>query len=195
MQKSFAYGTKSKQILMRLYHKAFEPIKDPIEVHDMYKKIMVGVDGSEHGAKALREAVMLAQTFKAELHVFHAVRHHYYIPMFPLGLNDPYPINQFPNHYTGEQLQQAYEESGRQIIEQAKQQVAAMKIPLEGKVVYDLETDLPPPEYVELYAKENKIDLVVVGCTGHHSRARTALLGTVATRITNIAPCKVLIVR
>ncbi len=156
---------------------------------------MVGVDGSEHGKKALKEAVTLAQTFKAELHVFHAIRHHYNVPMFPLGFTVPYPSNQFAASYSEEQMQKVYEESGRQIIEQAKQQVAAMKIPLEGKVVYNLETNLPPTDYVESYVKDNKIDLVVVGCTGHHSRAKTALTGTVATNIINKAPCQVLVVR
>ncbi len=161
----------------------------------MYKKIMVGVDGSEHGAKALREAVTLAQTFKAELHVFHAIRHHYSLPMFPLSFTAPYPGNQISSQYTEEQLRKVYEESGRQILEQAKQQVAAMKVPQEVKIIYNLETNIPPPEYVESYAKANKIDLVVVGCTGHHSRAKTALTGTVATNIMNIAPCQVLVVR
>ncbi len=161
----------------------------------MYKKIMVGVDGSEHGKKALQEAVNLAQAFKAELHVFHAIRHHYSVPMFPLSFTVPYPSNQFQNQYSEEQMRKIYEESGRQIIEQAKQQVAAMKIPLESKVVYNLETDISPPEYVESYVKDNKIDLVIVGCTGHHSRAKTALTGTVATNIINKAPCHVLVVR
>jgi nucleotide-binding universal stress UspA family protein len=187
------------------------PIMNRSEMVNVYKKIMVGVDGSEHGKKALQEAVALAQAFKAELHVFHAIRHHYFLPLFPLALNTTFPTNEIYNRsaddiyngladdvyngYSEEKMRELYEESGRLILEQAKQQVAAMKIPLEGKVVYNLETDLPPPEYVELYVKVNKIDLVVVGCAGHHSRARTAFLGTVATRILNIAPCKVLIVR
>jgi nucleotide-binding universal stress UspA family protein len=162
---------------------------------DMYKKILVGVDGSEHAKKGLQEAVKLAQIFKAELHVFHAIRHHYNLPIFPLGLNMPYPANPIAKQYTDEQLQKVYEESGRQIIEQAKQQVAAMKIPLENKVFYNLEINIPPVDYVESYAKDNKIDLVIVGCMGHHSRAKTALMGTVATNIINKAPCQVLVVR
>lgn len=161
----------------------------------MYKKIMVGVDGSDHGKKALQEAVKLAQTFKAELHVFHAVKHHYNVPLFPLSFNVPYPANPIANQFTEEQIQQALEESGRQIIEQAKQQVAAMKIPLEGKVYYNLETNIPPADYAIAYANQNKVDLIIVGCAGHHSRARTALTGTVATQIMNNAPCQVLIVR
>jgi nucleotide-binding universal stress UspA family protein len=156
---------------------------------------MVGVDGSEHGKKALQEAVNLAQMFKAELHVFHAIKHHYNVPLFPLSFNTPYPVNPVTNQFTEEQIQKALEESGRQIIEQAKQQVAAMKVSLEGKVYYNLETNIPPADYAVSYAKQNKIDLVIVGCAGHHSRARTALTGTVATHIMNNAPCPVLVVR
>nr|MDO8083807.1 universal stress protein [Candidatus Sigynarchaeum springense] len=161
----------------------------------MYKKILVGVDGSEHGAKALREAVKLAQTFKAELHVFHAIRHHYYMPVFPLGFNLPYPAISFSDQFTEEKMQQMYGESGKQIIEQARQQVETMKIPLEGKVIYNLEINLSPGDFVKSYAKENGIDLVIVGCEGHHSRARTAITGTVAMNIVNDAPCPVLVVR
>ncbi len=161
----------------------------------MYKKILVGIDGSEHGVKALREAVKLAQVFKAELHVFHAIKHHYSVPIFPLSFTEPYPANTFTTLYTDDQMQRAYEESGKQIIEQAKQQVAAMEIPLEARIVFNLELNLPPVEFMKSYVKENGIDLVVVGCEGHHSRARTALTGTVATNIVNNAPCQVLVVR
>ncbi|MBN2152364.1 MAG: universal stress protein [Candidatus Lokiarchaeota archaeon] len=161
----------------------------------MYKKILVGVDGSDHGAKALREAVKLAQKFKAELHVFHAIRHHYHLPMFPLGFNAPYLANPFTEQFSEERMQQIYEESGKQVIEQAKQQVEAMNLPIEGEILYHLETNISPVEYVKTHVMESGMDLVVVGCEGHHSRARTALMGTVAMDIINNAPCQVLVVR
>ncbi|MEX2680087.1 MAG: universal stress protein [Candidatus Sigynarchaeota archaeon] len=172
-----------------------EGSKYRMEMVNVYNKILVGVDGSEHGAKALREAVKLAQAFKAELHVFHAIRHHYYMPMFPLGFNLPYPAVTFSDQITEEKMQKMYEESGMQIIEQAKQQVEAMKIPLECKVVYNLEMVLTPVDFVKSYVKDNGIGLVIVGCEGHHSRARTAITGTVAMDIVNSAPCPVLVVR
>jgi len=161
----------------------------------MYKKILVGVDGSLHGAKALETAVKLAQTFKAELFVFHAIRHHYHLPLFPIA---PYTFSQAtltPYDYSDEALQQMYEESGRQIIEEAKNQFKAMNVTLESKVTFNLETMIPPAEYAEDFAKANKIDLIVLGCFGHHSRAKKIFMGTVATRIMNNAPCPVLIVR
>jgi hypothetical protein len=98
-------------VIGRKEHKCVGSITHRPEILDMYKKIMVGVDGSEHGKKALQEAVRLAQVFKAELHVFHAIRHHYNVPLFPLSFNVPYPSNQYVNQFTDEQIQKAYEES------------------------------------------------------------------------------------
>ncbi len=161
----------------------------------MYKKIMVGVDGSEHGANALREAVLLAHEFKADLHVFHAINHHYYAPLFPLGYTVPNPAYLYSAPYSEEKFRSVFEDLGRKIIEQAKQQFATMKVPLDGEVSFELEANVPPAEYVKMYAKENGVDLVVVGCEGHHSRARAAFMGTVAMSIVNSAPCEVLVVR
>nr|MDO8113715.1 universal stress protein [Candidatus Sigynarchaeota archaeon] len=161
----------------------------------MYKKILVGVDGSPQGAKALETAVKLAQTFKADLFVFHAIRHHFQLPVFPLTMDLSHQTPMLDVGISDDKLQQYYEESGRQIIEQAKLQVAALKVKLDGKVTYALETTLSPADYAEDFAKTNKVDLIVLGCLGHHSRAKKILLGTVANKITNRAPCQVLIVR
>ncbi len=160
-----------------------------------YTKILVGVDGSEYGAKALQEAVRIAQTFKAELHVFHAIRHHFYFPIYPLNINGLYPGTPAIIPYTEEQMREIYQESGRQIIEQAKQQVTDAMFPLDLKVFYSLETNISPDEYAISFAGANNIDLIVVGCAGHHSRARMTLTGTVTTNIINKAPCQVLVVR
>ncbi len=127
--------------------------------------------------------------------MFHAIRHHYYIPIDPLGLGDAWVVNPATIPLSEADLRKMYEESGRQVIEQAKRQVAGMKAELEGRAFYTMEADVSPSEFAIKYAKEHDIDLIVVGCAGHHSRARTALMGTVATRITNDAPCQVLVVR
>jgi nucleotide-binding universal stress UspA family protein len=70
-----------------------------------------------------------------------------------------------------------------------------MSVDLEGKVEYRLETLKGPAEYAENYAKEHDVDVIVLGCTGHHSRARKVFVGTVAGHVMNNAPCNVLLVR
>ncbi len=112
-----------------------------------------------------------------------------------MSFNEPYVGNPATIPLTEAQFMEAYVESGRQIIEQAKQQVEDVGVTLQSNAIYNLVTEASPAEYAVWYAKENNIDLIVVGCAGHHSRIKTALMGTVATNITNNASCPVLVVR
>ena len=168
----------------------------------MFKNILVGVDGSEHSLKALATGVNLAREYDANLHVFHAIAHHYSVspnytfPAFPVNI----PWN-FQSWITREPItaptnwqQEMYEESGKQILEQAKGFVQDMCPEHMPNATYHLEANLTPEDFVDSFVKENGIDLVVVGCYGHHSGIKQ-LTGTVATRIMNAAPCHVLLVR
>ncbi len=162
----------------------------------MYKKILVGVDASEPSTKALKEAALFAKIMGAELHVFHAVAHHFQLPaiQFPLL---PQPMTTLPPEKQVDPaiLQKYYEDAGKAVIADAKKTIEGLKLGIEGKVKYELELDISPEDFAIEYAKKNKIDLIIVGCKGHHSRLRRALLGTVATKIVNESPCQVLVVR
>jgi len=180
-------------------------------MQSMYKKILVGVDGSLHGEKALETAVNIAQVLQSDLFVFHSIRHHIQLGFFPItgffprqqnpardefGVEDyVYQLNASGYDFTEDRFEKMYLESGRQIIESAKNLVNSMAVKLDGTVTYNLETILTPEEYAEKFAKDKNIDLIVLGCIGHHSRTRNILLGIVATKISNIAPCSVLLVR
>jgi len=128
----------------------------------MYKKILVGIDGSPHGAKALETAVHLAEQFKADLQVFHAIKHHFHLPLFPLYPNMAYQLVSGVD-LSEETLQALYEASGQQIIDAAKQQVQDMDVTLEGELEFHLEKDLSPAEYAEVEAREKSFDLIVRG--------------------------------
>ncbi len=162
----------------------------------MYKKILIGIDGSEPSTKALKEAAELAKTTGAELHVFHAIAHHYQLPVIPFPIM-PAPVSTYPPEKTVDPavLQKFYEDAGKAVIAHAKKFLEDLKLGIEGKVVYKLELDIGPEDFAIDYAKKNKIDLIIVGCKGHHGRLRRALLGTVALKIVNEAPCQVLVVR
>ncbi|HME51862.1 MAG TPA: universal stress protein [Candidatus Lokiarchaeia archaeon] len=160
----------------------------------MFNKILVGIDGSPHGTKALETAIHLAEQFKADLQVFHAIKHHFHLPLFPLYPNMAFQMASGVD-LNDETLQALYEAAGKQIIEAAQQHVEEMGVTLEGALDFHLETDLPPSEYAEMAAREMGFDLIVLGCVGHHSGPKVALLGTIASKILNNAPCQVLIVR
>jgi nucleotide-binding universal stress UspA family protein len=161
----------------------------------MFSKILVGVDGSENGTRALKVAADLGHRFEAELHIFHAIPHHYQPPILPLP---PFatltPVPQAPLMNPIE-LKDFYETAGNAILEDAKNSLEGIEYGSDLKVEYHLELDESPEEFATNFATANEVDLIVVGCTGHHSRLRRALIGTVATKIANEAPCQVLVVR
>ncbi len=162
----------------------------------MYKKILVGIDGSEPSNKALKEAATFGEAMGAELVVFHAVAHHYQIPVAPYTLLMP-QVNLLQSQQSIDQaaLQRMYEEAGKAIIANGKKFLENLKLGIEGRVKYQLELEVSPEDFAIDYAKKNNIDLIIVGCKGHHSRARRVLMGTVAMKIVNEAPCQVLVVR
>ncbi len=162
----------------------------------MYKKILVGVDGSEPSDKALKEAAQIAKTTGAELHVFHAIAHHYQVPIIPFPLM-PAPVSTYPQERAVDPivLQKFYEDAGKAVIAHAKKVLEDLNLGSEVNVTYQLELEFSPEDFAVDYAKKNKIDLVIVGCKGHHGRLRRALLGTVASKIVNEVPCQVLVVR
>ncbi len=162
----------------------------------MYKRILVGVDASDESTKALRAAANLAKIFHAELHIFHAVAHHIDFPLIEVPLLVPFAITSPPGNTVDTALLHAsYEQAGKEIIADAQDYIERLQIGLESLVQYHLEIEVSPEDYAIDFAKRNKVDLIVLGCRGHHSRVREALLGTVPSKILNKAPCQVLIVR
>ncbi len=162
----------------------------------MYKNILVGVDGSEPSDKALKEAANFAKETGAKLHVFHAVSHHYQLPALPLPfIPQNTPTLPQERQVDPEVLQKFYEDAGKAIIAHAEKAVTDLKLGIDEQVDFHLELDISPEDFAVDFAKKQKADLIIVGCKGHHSRARRVLLGTVASKIVNEAPCQVLVVR
>ncbi len=157
---------------------------------------MIGIDGSEPSNKALAKAAEIAKITGAELHVFHAIAHHFQIPTIPFPFM-PTPSSTYTPEKTVDPLvlQKHYEDAGKAVMAHAKKFLEDQKLGIEGKVTYQLELDISPEDFAIDYAKKRKIDLIIVGCKGHHGRLRRALLGTVALKIVNEAPCEVLVVR
>ncbi|HME50713.1 MAG TPA: universal stress protein [Candidatus Lokiarchaeia archaeon] len=159
----------------------------------MYKRILVGWDGSKQSIKALETAVRLAERDGSDLFVFHAIRHHYHLPFITIAPTISYMAPYY--YYSGDsQLHESLIAAGSDLLDEAKRRVHEMGLDLHGDLDFHLETDLPPAEYAEYFAREMDVDLIVVGCKGHHSRTRSALIGTVAGKLLNDAPCQVLIV-
>lgn len=141
-------------------------------------QILVPTDFSEHSLHALKYGCALAEKFGARLHLVNVVEDYY--PLVPeagamLGERDQY----LSGLRTGAER------------ELDKLPDAAWCPPVE--ITKFVRVGTPFLEIVR-YAKEEQIDLIVVGSHGRSGLAHV-LMGSVAEKVVRKAPCAVLTVR
>jgi nucleotide-binding universal stress UspA family protein len=145
----------------------------------VFTRIVVGTDGSETAAEAVRQAVDLAKLAGATLSVVSA-----YAPI--------------PDRKVKDQQREApadvqYELNPREDVNLVLD-TAAADARKEGIEVQTHPVEGDPAEAILNVAEETKADLIVVGNKGM-TGARRFLLGSVPNNISHHAPCSVIIVR
>jgi nucleotide-binding universal stress UspA family protein len=159
----------------------------------MYKKILLATDGSENSIAATKRVIELAKESKAEVAFFYSENHH------PIDqeITMPFPKSVFgftsymipSDDYR--KIKESLKAFGERIIRETQMLFENAGIPAKGELIVDRD----PADYAKMAVEKDHYDLVVVGCKGHHSRLRKALIGTVAEKISNEVGCDVLIVR
>ena len=146
----------------------------------MFKKILVPVDGSQEGEKAIKYAAAIAEKFQAKVHILFAIKPTEILAVYEQELT------------SGELHQHAVEkmyEVGDIIIQRTKKLFAQEGITkVEGEV-----RDGYPAEVILDYVKEKGIDLIVMGT--HGRRGLRALLGSVASEVVHQSPVPVMTVK
>jgi len=140
----------------------------------MFKKILVGYDGSEGSKKALRTAVDITKCYGAELH--------------SISVEEDLP------HYAatvGEVQEAKAEKNGyfAKLVEEAKAMATKEGVELHTKVVAGHEV-----ETIVDYAKDHHFDLVVIGFMGH-SKIYDRVWGSTSQSIARLVPCTVMVVK
>ncbi len=138
------------------------------------RNILVPLDLSDYAAHALPYARELATTFGATLHLLHVVD-----TQWVAGAGGA----AFPEY--GDNLMQRFEEDGLKGLTQV-----AATLPQEVAVTTAVRIG-PPHVQVVQYARELDVDLIVIATHGR-SGLRHALIGSVAEKIVQMAPCPVL---
>src|SRR5262249_15505862 len=139
----------------------------------MFDKILHANDGSEHAFHALALALAVAQQNNSELHMI-SVEEIDYMPAF---------------------IEEVREETGtaarrfHSVLQRARAMAQEHGVKLHTHVV----AGHPVRDIVGL-AAELKVDLLVIGATGH-SALYERMIGSRADRIMQIAPCPVLVVK
>jgi nucleotide-binding universal stress UspA family protein len=137
----------------------------------MFHKILAAVDGSAQSSAALRQAVELAQQYKATLCVLHAFPH----------VSDLLGTPQYDH------LLAARAMIGEAVLESARRQVGE-QVQVETQLI-----EGPPAPAILRVAYEDGCDLIVLGSRGH-GQITGLLLGSVSSVVAQRAHCAVLIV-
>jgi nucleotide-binding universal stress UspA family protein len=136
------------------------------------KRILAPTDFSEYSAEAIGYACELADKFDSELHLLHILEvHASSTPVFGGGLAFNPRVRE-----------------SRAAAEKALESVASGRVAVRATA--------EGPTFLEIlrYAKDNAIDLIVMGTHGRSGLAHV-MLGSVAERVVRKAPCPVLTVR
>ena len=145
----------------------------------MFTRIVVGTDGSDTAAEAVRQAVGLAKLTDASLSLVSAY--------------SPVPRRQVKHEQQDAPADVQYEIGPREDVNLILD-AAAARVREEGVEVQTHAVEADPADAILNVAEETKADLIVVGNKGM-TGARRYLLGSVPNNVSHHAPCSVLIVR
>jgi nucleotide-binding universal stress UspA family protein len=145
----------------------------------VFKRIVVGTDGSETAAEAVRQAIDLAELAGASLEIVSA-----YAPVNPARLREE--AEEVPADV-------AYVVGPKEDVN-ATLDAAAGAAKQAGVEVATHAREGSPADAILDVAEQTKADLIVVGNKGM-TGARRFLLGSVPNNISHHAPCSVFIVR
>lgn len=145
----------------------------------MFTRIVVGTDGSDTAAEAVRQAVDLAKLAGAQLSIVSA-----YAPVSKRRVEEEREGAPSDVHY-----EIGPREDVNLVLDAAaaaarKESIEVQTHPVEGE----------PAEAILNVAEETNADLIVVGNKGM-TGARRFLLGSVPNNVSHHAPCSVIIVR
>ncbi|WP_010583761.1 universal stress protein [Schlesneria paludicola] len=139
------------------------------------KRILFPTDFSPPAQQALQYAMSLAERFQAELHVMHVIA--------------PLPVT-LPDATTSWTIPDSTQDI---LLEQTRRRLSELigqKWAEQHRTILVADVGFAVDEIVR-YAKQEDIDLIVVGTHGHSGFSRL-LLGSVAEKLVRISDCPVL---
>ncbi|MBC1604535.1 universal stress protein [Listeria rocourtiae] len=141
------------------------------------KQILVAIDGSDQSNDAFQEAIRIAKLENASL-VFFTV------------IQEIMPNND--ELYLSLNVRPEMDDVYRAL---AEKRLESMTATIDSDVAFKNETvHGDPKRSIIEFAKENDIDLIVIGATGRGAIERT-LIGSTTAYVVNHAPCNIMVVK
>ncbi|MBN6186066.1 universal stress protein [Aneurinibacillus sp. BA2021] len=148
----------------------------------MFKKVLVAVDGSEMGEKAIEAATIIAKEQGAHVSLLH-VGKEAVVPPYMVGemayISREYNID----------FSEAMQKEGEELLKKAKAKMEAAGVSAEAFYVVG-----DPARQIVDQAEEGGYQLIVIGSRGL-SGLKEMMLGSVSHKVSQLATCPVLIVK
>jgi len=150
----------------------------------MISKILVPHDGTEMSDRAFKKAHELAKMFKAEMILLHVIEVVPVSPIIHYGI-DIDVINN-ANISTWRELEKGWDK----LVKLKTHEIENDKAVLRGECKYG-----SAAEQILRFAKNNKIDMIIMGSHRLKGLSKIKALGSVTRKVSENADCPVLIVR
>lgn len=150
-----------------------------------FERILVPTDGSRFARKALTHAIKIAKKLGSKIHVIIVVDPADFPPGMFLGLLKK-----------DKRLEESVAEFMAGVRTQARREVLAEVAICKSEgvdAIYDILSGRPV-EMILKYANGKKIDLIVIGSQGLHGLKKLKVLGSVSRKVSELAPCAVMLV-
>ncbi len=141
----------------------------------MFKKILIATDGSDIAENAADFGIRLAKNLNSEIYCIYVV--------------DTTAFSSIDNEIIWQNIKSVLEEDGKRALKSIEDKVRGMNIKFHTIIKYG-----NPSEEIVKFAKENDIDLIVMGTSGR-SGLDKFLIGSVAEKVIRMAPCPVMVIR
>jgi nucleotide-binding universal stress UspA family protein len=135
------------------------------------ERILVAVDGSIYGEKALDQAISMATVCNSAL--------------FALTVIEAYPTALKP----GPKFEERIQREASDFLKRVKDKAAKENVSCETIV----HTGRQPHEFIVKEAKDRNIDLIVMGTHGR-TGLRKLIMGSVVQKVIGYAPCAVMVI-
>ncbi len=141
----------------------------------IYKKILVPTDGSEVSYEASKHAIEIAKLMNSKIYTIYVI--------------DIVPFMGLPTEGLWESMRELLEEEGKEAIKNIEEECKKNNIDVHSDIL-----EGSPANEIVNYAKQKKIDLIVIGTTGK-TGLDAILLGSVADKVSKKSHCPVLLVK
>jgi len=146
----------------------------------MFKRIVVAVDASETGERALQTAIALAADWQARLRIVHAV--------------DVSNVNLDAGQLNYTAMSENLTQNGRDLLRNSEMKAAAAGLEVETELIVIDTLNRRIPEAIAEDAEAWLADLIIIGTHGRRGLSRL-FLGSVAEGVVRVATKPVLLIR